>query len=176
MIAGHVRNFIDEINNQPVYTIHEMLEGKKLNPKTLHVVGGPAEPMAPRLGRLLNCPVFIPEHAEVANAIGAALARTTAELTILADTERKMLTIAEDGYRMDIPSRFGREDAIRIGREKLREKTVRMGAAEEDIEMEVIEDQEFNMVKEFYTTGKNIRVKLQVKPGLISGYGAGVSR
>jgi len=175
-IVSRIEKVIGEINNQPVYTIHEMLEGKKLSPKTLHVVGGPAEPMAPRLGRLLNCPVFIPEHAEVANAIGAALARTTAELTILADTERKMLTIAEDGYRMDIPSRFGREDAIRIGREKLREKTVRMGAAEEDIEMEVIEDQEFNMVKEFYTTGKNIRVKLQVKPGLISGYGAGVSR
>jgi N-methylhydantoinase A len=174
-IVARIESVIEEINNQPVYTIHEMLEGKKLLPKSLHVVGGPAGPMAPRLGRLLNCPAFIPEHAEVANAIGAALARTTAELTILADTERKMLTIAEDGYRTAIPSRFGREDAIRVGRERLREKTVKMGAADEDVEMEVIEDQEFNMVKEFYTTGKNIRIKLQVKPGLISGYGTGAS-
>jgi hypothetical protein len=125
---------------------------------------------------LLNCPVFIPEHAEVANAIGAALARTTAELTILADTEQKMLTIAEDGYQTAIPSQFGREDAIRIGREKLREKAIKMGAAEEDIEVEVIENQEFNMIKQFYTTGKNIRVKLQVKPGLISGFKAGAFR
>jgi hypothetical protein len=51
-----------------------------------------------------------------------------------------------------------------------------MGAAEADIEMEVIEEQEFNMVRDFYTAGKNIRVKLQVKPGLISGYGTGGSR
>jgi hypothetical protein len=51
-----------------------------------------------------------------------------------------------------------------------------MGAAEEDIEMEVIENQEFNMIKQFYTTGKNIRVKLQVKPGLISGFKAGAFR
>jgi hypothetical protein len=167
---------IEEVNNQPVYTIHEMLDGKKLNPKILHVVGGPAEPMASYLGQLLNCSVFIPEHAEVANAIGAALARTTAELTILADTEQKMMTIAEDGYQTAIPSHFGREDAIRIGREKLREKAIKMGAAEEDIEMEVIENQEFNMIKQFYTTGKNIRVKLQVKPGLISGFKAGASR
>lgn len=175
-IVARIERVIEEINNQPVYTIHEMLEGKKLRPKALHVVGGPAGPMAPRLGRLLNCPYFIPEHAEVANAIGAALARTTAELTILADTERKMLTVAEDGYRTAIPSRFGKEDAIRIGRERLRERTVGMGAAEADIEMEVIEEQEFNMVRDFYTAGKNIRVKLQVKPGLISGYGTGGSR
>jgi N-methylhydantoinase A/oxoprolinase/acetone carboxylase beta subunit len=175
-IVLQIKRVIEEINNQPVYTIHEMLDGKKLKPKTLHVVGGPAEPMAPYLGQLLNCPVFIPEHAEVANAIGAALARTTAELTILADTEQKMLTIAEDGYQTAIPSHFGREDAIRIGREKLREKAIKMGAAEEDIEMEVIENQEFNMIKQFYTTGKNIRVKLQVKPGLISGFKAGAFR
>ncbi len=31
-IATHVRAVIEEINNQPVYTIHEMLEGKRLNP------------------------------------------------------------------------------------------------------------------------------------------------
>ena len=174
IIVAQIKEVIEEINNQPVYTIHEMLEEKTLKPKALHVVGGPAEPMAPYLGRLLNCPVFIPEHAEVANAIGAALARTTAELTILADTEQKMLTIAEEGYQTAIPARFGREDAIRVGRERLREKTVKMGAAEGDIEIEVIENQEFNMVKEFYTTGKNIRVKLQVKPGLISGFKKGV--
>jgi len=48
-----------------------MLDGKKLNPKTLHVVGGPAEPMAPYLGSVAELSCFIPEHAEVANAIGS---------------------------------------------------------------------------------------------------------
>ena len=173
IIVDQVRSVIEEINNQPVYTIHEMLDGKKLQPKILYVVGGPAEPMAPRLGELLNCQVHIPEHPEVANAIGAALARTTAEITILADTEQKVLSIAEEGCREAISRHFGLEDAIRIGRDKLREKALRMGAREEDLEMEVIESQEFNMVHQSYTTGKNIRVKLQVKPGLISGYRAG---
>jgi hypothetical protein len=36
--------------------------------------------------------------------------------------------------------------------------------------MEVLETLEFNMVRGFNTTGKNIRVKVQVKPGLIHGY------
>jgi hypothetical protein len=38
------------------------------------------------------------------------------------------------------------------------------------MEMEVVENQQFNMVKGFYTVGKNIRVKMQIKPGLIDEY------
>jgi N-methylhydantoinase A len=168
-IAGQVTELIRKINDKPVYTIHELLEGKKLLPKVLYVVGGPAGTLAPRLGELLGCPVQIPPHAEVANAIGAALARTTAELTLLADTERKTLVIAEEGIQMTIPARFSKEDAIRIGREKLREKAANMGAGEKDLDIEAVETQEFNMVRGFFTSGKNIRVKLQLKPGLIAG-------
>jgi N-methylhydantoinase A/oxoprolinase/acetone carboxylase beta subunit len=172
-IVAAVRSFIEEINNQPVYTIHEMLEGKKISPKTLYVVGGPAKAMAVPLGGYLDCKSFIPEHSEVANAVGAALARTTAELTILADTERRLLTIGEEGIQMSIPSRFTAEEAIALGRERLREKAMAMGAKEEDLEIEVIENQEFNMVRDMYTAGKNIRVKVQIKPGLISGFTRG---
>ena len=172
-IAISVKEMVEEINNRPVYTIHEMLEGKKLTPETLHVVGGPAEPMAEHLGELLECSTQIPDHAEVANAIGAALSRTTAELTLLADTERKILTIVEEGLQTPIAHNFSREDAFSIGKEKLRERALKMGAKEEDIEMEVIEDQQFNMIRGFYTTGKNIRVKVQVKPGLIAGFRKG---
>ena len=77
---------------------------------------------------------------------------------------------------MPIPSRFSKEDAIRIGSEKLREKARRMGAAEEEIEIEVVEVQEFNMVREYYTKGKNIRVKVQIKPGSIAGFRVGDAR
>jgi hypothetical protein len=34
----------------------------------------------------------------------------------------------------------------------------------------------FNMVRGFYTTGQNIRVIAQVKPGLIHGHGAIVEK
>jgi N-methylhydantoinase A len=175
-IATQVREVIMEVNNEPVYTIHDLLEGKRLNPKLLYLVGGPADAMAAELGRLLECEPYIPAHAEVANAIGAALARTTAEMTILADTEQGILTIGEEGFQMPIHSRFSKEDAIRIGSEKLREKARRMGAAEEEIEIEVVEVQEFNMVREYYTKGKNIRVKVQIKPGSIAGFSVGDAR
>jgi len=88
-------------------------------------------------------------------------------LTLLADTEQRLLTIAEEGFQCEIPPRFTREDAIRIALERLREKASRMGAAEQDMDLEVLEAQEYNMVREFRTAGKNIRVKVQIKPGVI---------
>lgn len=168
MIAAAVNEMIEKINNQPVYTIHEYLEGKKIRPEAFYIVGGPAGPMAPRIGELLHCPPTIPDHAEVANAIGAALARTTAEITLLADTEKKTLTIVEEGERAGISAQFNRHEALEICRKKLRERAVKMGAMDKDIEMEIVEDQEFNMIREYRTTGKNIRIKAQIKPGLLA--------
>ena len=173
IIARHVNAFLEEVNNQPVYTIHELLEGKRIAPKAVYVVGGPAGPLSGRLGELLGCPAMIPGDAEVANAVGAALARTTAELTLLADTEQRTLTIAEEGAVLPIGPGFRAKDAIRIGTERLHAKARQMGAVEQEPAIEVVECQEFPMVREFSPVGKNIRVKLQVKPGLINGAGAG---
>jgi len=175
-VASAVTTLIEEINNTPVYTIHELLEGKRLEPSKLFIVGGPAGAVAPRLGEILGCDVVIPHNAEVANAFGAALARTTAEITLIAETERGSLVIAEEGIQMKIPAHFTRKDILRIGIEKLRERAAKLGAREADIETEIIEDQEFNMVRGFYTTGKNIRLKAQVKPGLIARFGKGGAR
>jgi N-methylhydantoinase A len=172
-IASAVTAMIDEINNKPVYTIHELLEGKKLMPSRLFIVGGPAGAVAPRLGDILGCEIVIPQNAEVANAFGAALARTTAEITLIAETEQGNLTIAEEGFQMKIPNHFTRKDILKIGVEKLRVRARKLGAREDDIEVVIVEDQEFNMVRGFYTTGKNIRLKAQVKPGLIAGFAKG---
>jgi N-methylhydantoinase A/oxoprolinase/acetone carboxylase beta subunit len=169
-ITSAVEDMLGEINNKPVYTIHEMLEGKKIKPQKLLIVGGPAEPMAARLGELLGLSAVIPPHAEVANAIGAALARNTTEVTLLADTERRIMTIAEEGLQTAIPAEFSRGDALQVCREKILERALQIGAGGEDIEMEIVEDMEFNMVRGFSRTGKNIRIKAQIKPGLIAGF------
>ena len=168
IIADNVRPIIEEINNKPVYTIHELLEGKKIRPRTVYVVGGPAAAIAPGVASLLGYPYKIPEHSEVANAVGAALSRTTAEITVLADTEKEELIISEEGIMKKIPHNFSSRQTIEVGFEALRARAIKMGANLNDLEMEVTEEQEFNMIREFYTTGKNIRAKIQIKPGLIS--------
>ena len=166
-ITTAVREVIAKVNNQPVYTIHELLEGKIVAPRLLYVVGGPAHVMAMPLGERLGCTVHVPDHAEVANAIGAALSRVTAEVTILADTEQGTLTIGEEGRQTPISSRFTREEAISVARNKLEEMAVDLGADRHNLALEITEDQVFPMVRDFTTTGKNIRIKAQIKPGLL---------
>ncbi len=167
IIADNVKQVLNEINNKPVYTIHELLEGKTVNPEKLYVVGGPSA-LAPDIAKLLGYPYKIPEHSEVANALGAALARTTAEITILADTEKRELIISEEGTVTKIPGDFTLADTISAGEKALSQRAEKLGADPQDLVMEVTEAQEFNMIKDFYTTGKNIRAKIQIKPGLIS--------
>lgn len=167
MISDNVRQILVEINNKPVYTIHELLEGKIIRPQMLYVAGGPAA-IAPVIAQNLGYPYSIPEHSEVSNALGVAVARTTAEITILADTEKRELIVSEEGCVQSVPRSFSKADAVEIGKKALYEKAVRMGARPQDIIMEVTESQEFNMIRDFCTTGKNIRVKVQIKPGLIS--------
>ncbi len=166
-IAGEVRQILAGINNKPVYTIHELLEGRIIEPKMLYVVGGPAA-LAPFIGEKLDLPYSIPDHSEVSNALGVALARTTAEMTILADTEKRELIVSEAGQVKKIPSDFTLHDVVEVGKATLRDKAAQMGADPLDMMIEITEAQEFNMIRDFYTTGKNIRVKVQIKPGLIS--------
>jgi hypothetical protein len=124
--------------------------------------------MAAPLGKRLGWSSHVPGNAEVANAIGVALSRTTAEVALLADTERGILTFAEEGLQIPVSKRFSREEAIDLAREKLLEKARRLGASENDMDMEITEDLVFPMVRDFYATGKNIRIKVQIKPGLAS--------
>ena len=56
-------------------------------PAQIVVVGGTAPSLGPSIGEYLNLPVTIPENAAVANAIGAALALSTIELTVHVDTK-----------------------------------------------------------------------------------------
>jgi uncharacterized protein YajQ (UPF0234 family) len=91
-------------------------------------------------------------------------------VNLFADTEQGIATSPGEDFRKEIPNSFTKEEAIAMALDLLREKALRRGANPQYLETEVVEEQEFNMVRGFYTTGKNIRVKVQVKPGLIHGY------
>lgn len=163
-------DMINRINSKPVYTIHEAQEGHKVKPKKILVLGGPAPYFAKHLEKLSDIKVSVVPRWEVANAIGAALARTTCEVTLFADTEQGIASAPEENFSETITKDFSKKDAIDKACDLLRRKAFQKGANADDLEMEVVEDLQFNMVRRFYTTGKNIRVKVQVKPGLIHEY------
>jgi N-methylhydantoinase A/oxoprolinase/acetone carboxylase beta subunit len=169
-ILSAAADMIADINSKPVYTVHELLEGHQVKPKEILVLGGPAPYFAMRFAALTDFHVTVVPQWQVANAVGAALARTTSEITLFVDTERGIASIPEEAYYEPIMKDFDRKKAVDLAYEMLRKKALQSGANPGDLEMELLEDVEFKMVRGFYTTGRNIRVRVQVKPGLIQQY------
>jgi N-methylhydantoinase A/oxoprolinase/acetone carboxylase beta subunit len=158
------------INGKPVYTLHEFKEGYQVRPRSVLVLGGPAPYFAKHLQRLTTMQVRVVPRWQVANAIGAALARTTCEVGLFADTEQKVASAPAENFLQAISDGYSLEAATTQALGLLRAKALERGANPDYLEMEVVETQQFNMVRGFSTSGRNIRVRVQVKPGLIHGY------
>lgn len=167
IIKENVDKLLYKINSRPVYTVKELLHGKQVQPKLINIIGGPGNVLRPVLEKKFNIPCYCPTNYHVANAVGAALAKTTTEITMVADTTRGILSVPELGIYENVGRNFDLGSAREKAMKLLKESAISLGAAEEDIEPEIIEESSFNMVRGFFTSGQNIRVKAQVKPGLI---------
>jgi N-methylhydantoinase A/oxoprolinase/acetone carboxylase beta subunit len=169
-IMSAARQLIERINRKPVYTVHELQEGYRVDPKHLLILGGPAPYFAKHLKKYTADHIEVVARWNVANAIGAALARTTCEVNFFADTEQGLAESPEENYHRRIDRNFDSEAAVQEALNLLKEKAVQRGANPDNLETEIVEALQFNMVRGFQSTGKNIRIKVQVKPGLIRGY------
>jgi hypothetical protein len=101
----------------------------------------------------------------VANAVGAAVARPTIDVTLRADTAQGYYTVAELGLRAALPShRFTLADAKELAARHLADRAAAAGI--EAANVESVYDEEFNLVRGFSTTGRIITCRLQIKPGV----------
>ncbi|MFH1885364.1 MAG: hydantoinase/oxoprolinase family protein [Pseudomonadota bacterium] len=166
-LAISAKAFVHHVNSRPVYTIYEVIEGSTITPDGVVVLGGPAAHLAPFLEKALALPCRLPEHYEVANAVGAATARVTTEITLQADTRRGTLVIPEAGLESPIRRDFSMETAMEVARQSLAKRALDEGADLTELEFSVTEKEEFNMIRNGLRAGKNIRIKLSVVPGLI---------
>lgn len=180
LILSAARRMVETVNSRPVYTVHEMYEGLQVQPDQVLVLGGPAQPFATRLGLMSSDLQFgeaVPvPNWQVANAIGCALARTTCEVTVYADTARRVIVAQGEEFEQKLSARASLEDVREIATKLVRAKAIRRGANPDYLQIEITEESEFAMVRGWHTTGKNIRVRAQVKPGLIHGYDAETGR
>jgi N-methylhydantoinase A/oxoprolinase/acetone carboxylase beta subunit len=166
-IADAARSFIEYINSRPVYTIHEVLKEQRVEPGSAVIIGGPANQIGKFVGKAMGLPYRVPPHFGVANAVGAAVASVTAEITLQADTERGTVIIPEANVQNRIDASFSMNDAVRLARNVLRQKGLQVGADPETLEISITNRQAFNMIRGFSRTGQNIRLNMCIAPGLI---------
>jgi len=167
-IHDATRALLDEINSKPVYTIHELVENKQVVPKKIYLMGGPAQAMKLEVFRRFQLSTEVPENYDVANAIGAALTRTTWELELFADTQRHVMFIPSLSYRENVHSDYDQIDAEKDAVNQLTMQLDSMGVFLQPEDAQITHASSFNMVEEGMQVGKNIRVKCQVRPGVIT--------
>jgi len=166
-IKNEVDAFIEEINSHPVYTIYEMLHPDIVRPDRIMVVGGPAMLLKPYIEKAFSLECIVPDNFMVANALGAALAKTTTQITLLADTHLDRLICPELGIEEEAPQLLSLQDLRSMGEKAIKENAAYLGLSD-DFDVSVIEEQSFNIVRGFSTAGRNMRVKMQTRPGIIS--------
>jgi len=171
-----IKDAIDELvwllNQKPVYTINELLTGKKLKPAKVYVMGGPAMAFRKLLAEAIGLEVEVPDNYDVANAVGAALTRTTCELELFADTQKRQLFYPNLGEEHGIEATYSLEDAEKDARARLIRRVQELTPSEAEFlaeAVEITESSSFNMVDDWGDSARNIRVKCQIKPGISRG-------
>ena len=164
-----IQHGIDEVvqaeNKRPVYVVADIVNPDVFVPAQIVVVGGTAPSLGPSIGEYLNLPVTIPENAAVANAIGAALALSTIELTVHVDTKRRLLVIPELGVKQQTCTLKRAEQVVERAKEALGEEALRLGL-DKTQEVEVISIEDFPVVEGWQSIERLITVKVQLEAGV----------
>jgi N-methylhydantoinase A/oxoprolinase/acetone carboxylase beta subunit len=167
-ISTKIEELIALVNSKPVYTIAEILEDREVNPKKIIVIGGPAAVFKELLASRLGMEVKVPPLHGVANAIGAALTRSTSHLILTADTTKGKLSVPMLGIFRPIPRSFNLETAVEEAKTLLIADLEQAGISIPASEIQITQADTFNMVEGSYTSGKNIRVVAQVQPAVVA--------
>ena len=164
-----IQHGIDEVvqaeNKRPVYVVADIVNPDVFVSAQIVVVGGTAPSLGASIGEYLDLPVTIPENAAVANAIGAALALSTIELTVHVDTKRRLLVIPELGIKQQICTLKRAEQVVERAKEALMEEALRLGL-DKTQEVEVISIEDFPVVEGWQSMERLITVKVQLEAGV----------
>ncbi|WP_302498560.1 hydantoinase/oxoprolinase family protein [uncultured Veillonella sp.] len=152
-------------NKRPIYVVADIVNPDVFVPEHIVVVGGTAPSLGPSIGEYLELPVTIPENAAVANAIGAALALSTIELTVHVDTKRRLLVIPELGVKQQNCTLKRAEQVVERAKEVLSEEAIRLGLDTAQ-EIEVISIEDFPVVEGWQSMERLITVKVQLAAGV----------
>ena len=152
-------------NKRPIYVVADIVNPDVFVPEHIVVVGGTAPSLGPSIEEYLELPVTIPENAAVANAIGAALALSTIELTVHVDTKRRLLVIPELGIKQQNCTLKRAEQVVERAKETLSEEAIRLGLDTAQ-EIEVISIEDFPVVEGWQSMERLITVKVQLAAGV----------
>lgn len=164
-----IQRGVDEVitveNKRPIYVVADIVNPDIFVPEHIVVVGGTAPSLGASIGEYMDLPIMIPENAAVANAIGAALALSTIELTVHVDTKRRLLVIPELGIKQQNCTLKRTEQVVERAKEALSEEAFRLGL-DTSQEIEIISIEDFPVVEGWQSMERLITVKVELAAGV----------
>lgn len=164
-IVAAIEAMVEEANRQPVYVVEDLLNPHPFQPDTLVLIGGSAQAFKPLLEAYTNYRILVPQDAAVANALGAAMARHSLELTIHIDTKTGILTIPELGLQEVNPSIRTEEAVVDYAFKKLEEQAHSLGLEKGPMVLKHIEA--FPVIEGWGTSHMTITASVQLEAGVI---------
>lgn len=163
-IVAAIEAMVEEANRQPVYVVEDLLNPHPFQPDTLVLIGGSAQAFKPLLEAYTNYRILVPQDAAVANALGAAMARHSLELTIHIDTKTGILTIPELGLQEVNPSIRTEEAVVDYAFKKLEEQVHSLGLEKGPMVLKHIEA--FPVIEGWGTSHMTITASVQLEAGV----------
>lgn len=166
-LSAAIDEVYQRLENVPVYTVSEILAPPDIRPKAIVGLGAPARVFIPLAAEQLDLPwEVLPYHAS-SNGIGAAAARPTVALTLHIDTEQELMVIPELGVRTNINRGllFDQKQARQIAVEQTAAYAQKLGLTDYGL-IQIVEEETFNLVREFYTVGRIFNLRAQIRPGV----------
>ncbi len=174
MITAEINAMFLEWEQEPAYRVWEVLQKQKVRPDIVAGVGGGSKGFVEQIASRMGCSYFTPPYAAVANAIGAAVAMPTMQVSLRADTEQGYYIIEEEAYQGKISGRrFNEQTALELAKESLIKRAAKYGLEVRPGEIEVTRQEMFNMIRGWNTSGRLIDITVQTPRGITHRVGKG---
>jgi N-methylhydantoinase A len=167
-----ITSMFKEWENEPAYKVWEVINKRKFTPEKIIGIGAASRAIIPYLAETMQVNHLIHQYADVANALGAAVARPTLVVNLHVDTQTKTYTLDPGGVRgtLDNPRNYQLEDARQMAKKHLEEVGKERGMASYTDESSFFMEEQFNMIGGWDRTGKLFDVGIQVTPGFIAEF------
>lgn len=172
-IVKEIERMLLEWEQEPAYRVWEVLQKKRVGPQNVVGVGGGASGFIPQIAARLNCTPILPPYAPVANAIGAAVAKPTLQVSLLADTEQRIFIVEEEGYQGKLAGTLDEIGAVELAKNWLVKRAEKLNLLNYVQETEITNQDSFNIVREWQTTGKIYHITVQTPRGILGHIGSG---
>lgn len=173
-IAAEIEKMFMEWEQEPAYRVWEIMQKKRVRPTVVVGVGGGASGFVTQIAARLGCSPIIPPYAPVANAIGAAVAMPTLQVSLRADTEQGFYIIQEEGFQGKIEKKVFNEDmALELAKDRLVKRAAKYGLEVKTGEIEITRREVFNMIRDWTTTGRLFDITVQTPRGITGRIGTG---